>query len=124
MNKTEILNRLKNLKLDKNKYIVISGAALVVRGIIDETPDIDLACNKEFYDNLNWEISLGSAGRCIKSFDCFEISDNFYYDNMPIDIIDGFKFMNIKDILKIKKLLNRPKDQNIIKVLEEMVYEK
>ena len=57
MNKTEILNHLKNLKLDKNKYIVISGAALVVRGIIDETPDIDLACNKEFYDNFKSSIS-------------------------------------------------------------------
>lgn len=124
MNKSEILNALKNLNLDKSKFVVISGAALVVREVIPQTPDVDLACSKEYYNTLNWAESLGSAGKRIKSFGCFEISDNFYYNNMPVDIIDGFKFMNLRDILKIKKLLNRPKDQNVIKLLEKILCEK
>ena len=106
MNKAEILNELKNLNLNPKDYIVISGASLVVRGIIPQTPDIDLACSKDFYDALDWPKSVGSAGKRIKSYGCFEISDNFYYEGMAVDKIDGFYFMNIVDVLKIKKHRN------------------
>lgn len=121
MNKDEILNKLHNLHLDKSKYIIISGAALVIRGIIEQTPDIDLACDKDLYDDLDWIESIGSAGKKIKSYGCFDISDNFYDKNMEYDVIDGYKLMTLKDILKIKKLLNREKDKKTIKKLESLL---
>lgn len=122
MNKEEILNELHKSNLDKNRFVIISGAALVLSDVIDETLDIDLACDKDLYDALDWIESIGSAGKKIKSHKCFEISDNFYDNNMKFDVIEGYKLMTLKDILKIKKQLNREKDKEIIKKLEQMIH--
>ena len=43
MTKEEIFKKLDSLELNKEEYIVISGASLVVQDIIEETSDIDLA---------------------------------------------------------------------------------
>ena len=51
MNKKEIFKKLDELELDKDKYIIIGGAALVCLGIKKETNDIDLSCKKNYYNN-------------------------------------------------------------------------
>ena len=117
MNKLEIFKELEKLDLPKDKYIVISGASLVVQDIIDETDDIDLTCSKEFYDKLDWPIRIGAFGVEIKYKDCFEIGCNLpkYQD---IVLINGYRFLSLEDCLEIKKRLNRPKDKKLIKDLE------
>lgn len=118
MNKELILNKLNSANLDKDKIIVISGASLVVQGIIDKTQDIDLSCDKEYYDSLNWKKKIGTYGIEIKYNDVFEISNNLYY---PKDIIyiNGYKFMNIDKCLEIKKQLNRNKDKKVIEIIQK-----
>jgi hypothetical protein len=122
MNKKEIFERLNNLELDKNKYIIISGASLVVQDIINETPDIDLATSVSYYGKINWDEKIGAFGKLIKVKDCFEISFNLYEKNRFIEI-NGYKFMILEDILKIKKALNREKDQEVILKLEKILKE-
>lgn len=117
MNKQEILNKLRDLKLDKDKYIVISGASLVVQGIIDETKDIDLTCSKSFYNDISWPIKIGALNEEIKYCDDFEIGCNLYDENDYI-IIDGFKFMPLESCLSLKKELNRSKDKMVIRKLD------
>ena len=117
MNKQDIINKLNELDLDKEKYIVISGASLVVQGIIDETKDIDLTCSKSFYDSINWNTRIGHLGKEIKCMDVYEISDNLYKEDDYI-IIDGFKFMPLESCLELKKKLNRSKDKKIITKLD------
>ena len=117
MNKLEIFKELEKLDLPKDKYIVISGASLVVQDIIDETDDIDLTCSREFYDKLDWPTRIGAFGVEIKYKDCFEIGCNLpkYQD---IVLINGYRFLSLEDCLEIKKRLNRPKDKKLIKELE------
>ena len=43
MNREEIINELKKYNFDIKRYIVISSAAMVLYGIKDETPDIDIS---------------------------------------------------------------------------------
>ena len=121
MNKQQILNKLKNLNLDKDKIIIISGAALVVQGITDQTEDIDIATSTEYFKTINWQAKIGAFGKITKIYDVFDISDNLYDKNAKVVLVNGFKFLNLKDILKIKKMLNRPKDQKIIKKLENIL---
>lgn len=121
MNKLEILEKLENLNLDKKKYIVISGASLVVQGIIKETPDIDLATTLDYYSSLNYPTKIGGFGKEIKYLDNIEISDNLYDENYETIEVNGYKFLNLKDILKIKKMLNRPKDKHVINKLENLL---
>ena len=117
MNKHDILKKIKELELDKNEYIIISGASLVLHDVIDVTNDIDLSCSKKYYDKINWPTKMGHMGKEIKCFDCFEISDNLY-DEDNVDIINGYKTMNLEKCLEIKKVLNRPKDKKIITKLD------
>lgn len=117
MKKKEILEKLNKLDLDKDKYTIISGASLVMHGIIKETDDIDLACSKEYYDKINWDTKMGYFNKEIKYIDDIEIGPNFYYED-SVDIIDGFRFMNLEKCLELKKLTNRDKDKKVIKKIE------
>ena len=120
LKKDDIFNILNKLELDKKDFIVISGANLVVREIIEETPDIDLTCSKKVYDKLLWKEKIGAAGVNIKYIDNIEIGNNFY-DEDDFEIINGYKFSSLKSVLRIKKELNREKDKEIIKKLEEIL---
>ena len=117
MNKQEILKQLNNIDLDRKDYIIISGASLVLQDIIEETIDIDLTCSKSFYNSLNWPIKVGAFGSEIKYQGVFEISNNLYDENDYI-IIEGYKCMTLEGCLKIKRMLNRPKDKKIINELD------
>ena len=117
MTKDKIFKELEKLDLPKDKYIVISGASLVVQDIIEETTDIDLACSKEFYEKIDWPTRIGAFGVEVKYKDYFEISYNLY-EYQDIVIINGYRFLSLEDCLDIKKRLNRPKDKKLIKELE------
>lgn len=117
MNELEIFKELEKLDLSKDKYIVISGASLVCQDLLDETDDIDLACSKDFYDNLNWSTRTGAFGVEVKYKDYFEIGYNLY-EYQDIVLINGYRFLSLAGCLEIKKRLNRPKDKRLIKELE------
>ena len=117
MNKLEIFKELEKLDLPKDKYIVISGASLVVQGVIDETTDIDLTCSKEFYDELDWSTRIGAFGIEVKYKDCFKIGYNLY-GYQDVVLINDYRFLSLEGCLEIKKRLNRPKDKKLIKELE------
>lgn len=120
MNKQVIFERLSNLDLDKNKYIIISGASLVAQGVIETTPDIDLACPKEYYDSLNWSTKIGAFGKEIKYKSDFEISENLFMPNDTI-VINGYRFLTIEKCLEIKLALNREKDKKVIAKLKKFL---
>lgn len=120
VNKQEIFDKLDKLDLDKEQYIVISGASLVVQDIIYETSDIDLSCREEYYKNINWKTKNGYFNSKIKYRDCYEIGINFYNPENII-IIKGYKFMNLNDCLELKKLEKRDKDLEIIKKLTKVL---
>ena len=117
MNKKEILKKLDELDLDREKYIIISGASLVVQDIIEETSDIDLSCDTTYYDSISWPVKDGYFGTEIKYMDCYEIGCNFFDPEKTV-IIDGYRFMNLDACLDLKKLENKKSDQKLIKKLD------
>ena len=121
MNKDKLFEKLKAFPLDKSKIIIISGASLLAQNIIDSSPDIDIVTSTKYYNSIGWPEKIGAFGKKVKYFDVFEISDNLYDENAKTLTINGFKFLNIADILKIKLALNRKKDQQIIKKLTGMI---
>ena len=117
MNKVEVFEKLDKLDLDKNNYIIISGASLVVQDIIDDTSDVDLSCSKEYYNSIEWPTKTGYFNTEIKYKDCFEIGCNFF-DEDKIIIINGYKFMNLEACLDLKILENKKADKKLIKKLD------
>ena len=123
MNKKEIINLLNKYNIDKENCIVLSGASLVVQGIIPSTSDIDIATTTEYYNSLNWDKKIGALGKEIKYLDNIEISNNLYEQNKYV-VIDGYKFANLEFILEVKEMLYRLKDKDIIKDLRQKLYNK
>ena len=117
MNKVEVFEKLDKLDLDKNNYIIISGASLVVQDIIDDTSDIDLSCSKEYYNSIEWPTKTGYFNTEIKYKDCYERGCNFF-DEDKIIIINGYKFMNLEACLDLKILENKKADKKLIKKLD------
>lgn len=117
MNKEEILNALSELELDKNSYIVINDASLVLQGIIEKTLNIDLSCSTKFYNQIPWNTKRGEFLLENKYHDVVEISDHLYYPKDTI-YVDGYQCMNIEKCLEIKRRLNRKQDKRIIERLD------
>ena len=116
MKKKEIFEKLKELELDKDNYLIIGGAALVCQGIKKETEDIDLSCSEDYYKEINWKTKTGNFNSEIKYNDLFEIGPNFYKEEY--DDINGYHFMKLEDLLELVKKENRDKDKSVIKKLE------
>ena len=120
LNKEAILKKLETPNLNKDKIIIISGAALVLQDIIEYTSDIDLSCKKEYYKEINWNTKIGYFNTEIKYYDCFEIGTNFY-DINEITTVNKFNVQNLNSIYKLKLLENKLKDKETIKKLEKIL---
>lgn len=118
LNKEDILNILSKLNLPRDQYIVISGAAMVVQGMKKETKDIDIAISKKLETKLQeYPYIMGDSNMKIYRQDYIELFTKYYDETKYIEI-DSIRYATIESILKLKKELNRKKDQKDIKALD------
>ena len=123
MNKKQIIKTIEKYKLDKSKFIVISGAALVLQGIENTANDIDIWCDREYCEyllsNYNCEFErtneLGEKAYLIDNVINFGVS----FRPQEVEIVEDIQCASLKDVLELKKFLNRDKDKSIIKKLEK-----
>ena len=81
MNKEDIVRILNYYELDKVRYVVISGAALTLLGIVDYAKDIDIYCDEEYYNYL-----IDNYGAV------YERTNEYGIDAYMIDGIINFSF--------------------------------
>lgn len=123
MNKQEILENLKKYNLENQDFIIIGSAALVLQGLKEKCNDIDIAtslkCNNFLLKNFKCDIETEIDGYKIYIIDNIINFSTHYYEDFKGNIIDGYSTQTIEEVLKLKKLLNREKDQNDIKLIIE-----
>lgn len=127
MNKSQILEKLKKYNFDKNQYLVISSAAMVILGIKEETSDIDIAVTESYYKYLlkNKDCVFERVNEY--GISCYLIDEiiNFattYYDINKI-FIEDIPVQQPKKILELKRSLNREKDKKDINLIKEFINE-
>ena len=118
MDKNQIIDIIKKYKLDKSKFIVISGAALDLHGIKKDTPDIDIWCDNDYCDYLlnNYVCKLERINEYGEKAYLIDNIINFGVSFKPkeIEILEDIQCASLKDILELKRFLNRSKDKYII----------
>lgn len=122
MDKQEIISKLENFPYDKNDYRVITGAAMVLYGIREQTHDIDLGCTSAMADRLEAEGYLYKAapdGRQFKIGGDIEAFENWLGDGA--DVVDGIPVVSIPGLLNMKRRLGREKDLRDIKLINEFL---
>ncbi len=132
-NKTKIISILQKIGLDKDQFAVFGSGPMCVRGWRD-FHDLDLLVKEGVFEQLRKDNEVavaGSGDECIKKIvDGVEIE--FFYGWHPgewdakmlierADIIDGYRFVRLEDVVKWKKIKGREKDWNDIKIIEEKI---
>ncbi len=120
MNRKEIINYLKKYNFDPKKYIVISGAAMVLYGFREETSDIDIAVTKDYKKKLLKEYKCFLENIESDSYmidDIINFGDNYYKRRR--EYIEGFPVQKVMDLIDLKRKLNRAKDKKDLKLIFE-----
>lgn len=123
--KQAIIKTINSLDLEY-PYKLMMGGSLVMRGIREETHDLDIDIHPNDFKRLRLYYRIGkpsisSLGN--KKFDIetkygeveiFEVSN---IDN-DMEIIDGIQCQSLESIIEMKKSFNREKDKMDIKLIE------
>ena len=120
MDRQGILNCLSEFPYDPNEYWVITGGAMVLYGIREQTADIDLGCSKRLADLLEADGYLfrrtDDGKRWFKYGENIEIFEEWLTDT--IDTVGGFHVVSIKGLIEMKQELGRDKDKKDIELIK------
>ena len=123
MNKKELLELAKTLNLPKEEYCIISGGALVIHGLREQTNDLDIDITKKGFEILKEKYSLELIREDIKQYKVSDKIECFLVDKLESDIqyIDNYPCESLISIYKFKKRVNREKDQADILAIEKIL---
>jgi hypothetical protein len=109
--KETIKESVSALPLQPGDYCVITGTALVMHGIKEETKDIDISCTKEAFQALaaqGFPIKQGAFARKVVFSDDVEIFEDWHTG--VITMVEGVPVASLESIIVMKQQLGREKD--------------
>ena len=119
MDRKGILSCLSEFPYDRNEYWVITGGAMVLYHIREQTADIDLGCSKRLADDLEADGLLfrrtDNGKRWFKYGMNLEIFEEWIMDT--VETIDGFNVISMKGLIEMKQELGRDKDKKDIELI-------
>lgn len=125
LNRNQIVEILNEYNLDKTKYIVISGAAMVLLGIKEKTRDIDISVTKDYYDDLlkNNNCVFEKINKHNNKVYFIDDVINFGIDYYSTDYLlaDDIRIQKPENIKKLKQMLSREKDKQDIKLIDKFL---
>lgn len=121
LDKKQIIARLEELHLDDTKYWLITGGAMVLYGLREQTSDIDLGCTSDLADLLQQEgfpvERMPDATRKIVVAEDVEIFENWLEDK--VERFEGVPVISIQGLIEMKRALGREKDFRDIQLILE-----
>ena len=121
MDKLEIIKELNRFSYNKDNYWLLTGGAMVLYEIKEQTSDIDLGCNKKMADMLERDdflFNLSESGnRHFKYGYCIEVFENLINDT--VTVLENIPVITIAGLIEMKEELGREKDFKDIAIIEE-----
>ena len=126
MKKAEMIEKLKAFPYDPAEYWVITGGAMVLYGIREESSDIDLGCTAGLANRLEQEGYLykvtDDGNRWFKLGEDIEVFENWLFDT--VDHVDGIPVISVQGLIEMKKDLGREKDLRDIALINDFLARK
>ena len=120
MNKQEILLLIDSMNISKDDFVVLSTSALVIRGIVDEARDLDIAVSKSGLQQLKKQYKI-----IPKNEEWFVVSEKIecIVDDMvgKKEFFGGYYLQDIKNYLKYLKQSKKEKDKKRIPLVEAYI---
>lgn len=123
--KETIKESVSALPLNPGDYCVITGTALVMHGIKEETKDIDISCTEKAFRSLaalGFPIQQGDFARKVIYSDEVEIFEDWHTG--AIEMVEGVPVASLESVIVMKKQLGREKDLADIAKIEVHLAEK
>ena len=126
LNKGDIVRKMREFRFPAHEYWVTAGAGLVMHEVKAETRDIDIGCSSSLAEILiqsgrNW-YRLEDGTRRIEIDSQTEAFENWLVDE--VTQMDGISVATLSSIRKQKVDLNREKDWQDIRLIDEFVCRK
>lgn len=111
MKKIELLKLVDDLKLDKKDFWVLSSGSLVIRELLEEANDLDIAVTKEGLEKLKETFNLKQKenGWYIVSDDIECVEDEF--ESFKVEDYEGVNLQNLEVYYEYLKTSTREKDK-------------
>lgn len=130
MNIKLLLGELDKLNIPKDKMAITSSGPMGIRGL-REIGDLDIIVYPEVWEDLSnkHEVVRDGDFESITIGNIQVLGDGSWFTDPKYgvvkedidnsDTIDGYRFVKLEKILTIKKLKNRPKDIEDVKLIQE-----
>lgn len=121
MNKKELLNLVDTLNLPKEDYFILSGGALLMAGLREQTNDLDIGITKKGFETLKEKYSLKLTYKNIPKYEITDKIECMLVEKLESDIIyiDNYPCQSLISIYNFKKRINREKDRADILAIEK-----
>lgn len=119
MNKKELIELIKTLKLNKNEYWILSSGALVIRGILQDAGDLDIAVTKKGLQELKTNYKLKEKGN-----NWYEVNEKVECvletkEEWKIEKYGEFYLQSLKMYYEFLKNSDREKDKKRVPLVEK-----
>ncbi|MBQ2917108.1 MAG: hypothetical protein IJE59_02900 [Clostridia bacterium] len=119
MNKKELLELIKTLKLNKNEYWILSSGALVIRGILKDAGDLDIAVTEKGLQELKNNYKLEAKGN-----NWYQINDKIECvldskEEWKVEKYGEYNLQSIEMYYEFLRKSDREKDKNRIPLVQE-----
>ena len=123
MNKEELYKLVEKLKLPITEYCILSGGSLVMHGIRENTNDLDIDITKKGFEIIKKYFSPTLVDENKKLYKIIENIERFLDNNFETDIefIDGYPCQSLMSVYRLKKKLNRERDQSDIIAIKKVL---
>ena len=126
MRKAEIIDRLNALDFDKADYWVITGSAMVLYGLREQTHDIDLGCTTALADRLEAQglpVEYREDGsRKLTIGTDVELFEKWLFDG--VQLLDGIPVISLQGLVEMKTRLGREKDLRDLRLISDFLARK
>ena len=121
MNGQELLQRLNELPFAEGEYWLITGGAMVLYGLREQTGDIDFGCTTRLFEALQaqgYPVSTMPDGtRRVEFAEDVELFENWLHGGVVV--VDGVPVVSLEGLIAMKRQIGREKDMRDIALIEE-----
>lgn len=119
MDKRTFLAKLDSLGLDKNRYCIIAGGSMLIRGLKNTTDDIDIEIRPDYFEELEERFTFKKSPKYPY---LYSLSDNvevavLEYDQEDVEIVDGYPTESLEHFLTWMLENKRSKDKEKIAII-------
>ena len=124
MLKSELLQLIDSFDFSKKEYYVLGVASLVIRGIREETKDLDLCISKKLFCTIREKYNLNDSCKNEKGFYRLSFLVEVVVEGVypfEFDIVDGYPVQKLNFLLKNKEQSVREKDKKDVELIKKFI---